>query len=124
MVVGTSLASSVAIDFGKLFSSSFGFLSSYTARVMNRLDALKMRCPLFSRKQTCIGRSPKVGFSDLIPNLLRVNQFVVVSSSGQAVQPFCLQEQPNERPLAVAYGKGVFAGVAKHHIGKVPGPPV
>ena len=40
----------------------------------NGLDALKMRCPLFSRKPTCIGRRPKVGFSDLIPNFLRMNQ--------------------------------------------------
>ena len=40
---------------------------------MNGLDALKMRCPLFSRKQTCIRRRPKVGFSDLIPNFLRMN---------------------------------------------------
>ena len=37
--------------------------------VMNGLDSLKMRCPLFSRKQTCIGRRPKVGFLYLIPTL-------------------------------------------------------
>ena len=46
----------------------------YTAWVMNGLDALKMRCPLFSRKQTCIGRCPKVGFSDWQPEILRMNQ--------------------------------------------------
>src|SRR6202045_4212126 len=42
--------------------------------VLNGLDALKMRCPLFSRKQTCIGRCPKVGFSDWQPEILRMNQ--------------------------------------------------
>src|SRR4030081_2851842 len=49
---------------------------------MNGLDALKMRCPLFSRKQTCIGRCPKVGFSDWQPEILRMNQRS--ESSGRA----------------------------------------
>jgi len=37
-------------------------------------DALEMRCPLLSRKQTSIGRRRKVGFLDLIPKSLRMNQ--------------------------------------------------
>jgi hypothetical protein len=42
--------------------------------VMNGPDALEMRCPLLSRKQTPIGRRRKVGFLDLIPKSLRTNQ--------------------------------------------------
>ncbi|SRR5713101_535858 len=42
--------------------------------VMNGPDALEMRCPLLSRKQTSIGRRRKVGFLDLIPKSLRTNQ--------------------------------------------------
>jgi hypothetical protein len=42
--------------------------------VKNGRDALKMRCPLFSRKQTCIGRCPKVGFSDWQPEILRMKE--------------------------------------------------
>ena len=42
--------------------------------VMNGPDALEMRCPLLSRKQTSIGRRRKVGFLDLIPKSLRKNQ--------------------------------------------------
>ena len=41
---------------------------------MNGPDALEMRCPLLSRKQTSIGRRRKVGFLDLIPKSLRTNQ--------------------------------------------------
>src|SRR5712675_208089 len=74
LVVETSRACSAAIDFGKLFSSSFDFLSFHTARVANGPDALEMRCPLLSRKQTSIGRRRKVGFLDLIPKSLRTNQ--------------------------------------------------
>src|SRR5712692_5523554 len=46
----------------------------HTAWVMNGPDALEMRCPLLSRKQTFIGRRRKVGFLDLIPKSLRTNQ--------------------------------------------------
>src|SRR5260221_5210680 len=42
--------------------------------VMNGPDALEMRCPRLSRKQTSIGRRRKVGFLDLIPKSLRTNQ--------------------------------------------------
>ena len=42
--------------------------------LMNGPDALEMRCPLLSRKQTSIGRRRKVGFLDLIPESLRTNQ--------------------------------------------------
>ncbi len=41
---------------------------------MNGPDALEMRCPRLSRKQTSIGRRRKVGFLDLIPKSLRTNQ--------------------------------------------------
>src|SRR5882757_411497 len=41
---------------------------------MNGPDALEMRRPLLSRKQTSIGRRRKVGFLDLIPKSLRTNQ--------------------------------------------------
>ena len=41
---------------------------------MNGPDALEMRCPLLSGKQTPIGRRRKVGFLDLIPKSLRTNQ--------------------------------------------------
>jgi hypothetical protein len=41
---------------------------------MNGPDALELRCPLLSRKQTSIGRRRKVGFLDLIPKSLRTNQ--------------------------------------------------
>jgi hypothetical protein len=42
--------------------------------VLNGPEALEMRCPLLSRKQTSIGRRRKVGFLDLIPKSLRTNQ--------------------------------------------------
>src|SRR5260370_23408436 len=42
--------------------------------VMYGPDALEMRCPLLSRKQTSIGHRRKVGFLDLIPKSLRANE--------------------------------------------------
>ena len=42
--------------------------------LMNGPDALEMRCPLLSRKQTSIGRRRKVGFLYLIPALCITNQ--------------------------------------------------
>jgi hypothetical protein len=56
-----------------IFQAAFS-AAAQAAWVKNGPDALEIGCPLFSRKQTCIGRRPKVGFSDLIPNFLRMNQ--------------------------------------------------
>jgi hypothetical protein len=52
MVVETLLACSVAIDFGKLFSSSFGFLSFYTARVKTGPDGLETPLPVCPGERT------------------------------------------------------------------------
>ena len=53
----------------------------HAARVMNGPDALEMRCPLLSRKQTSIGSRRKVGFLDLIPKSLRTNHALQMSMS-------------------------------------------
>jgi hypothetical protein len=52
LVVEASCAWSVAIDFGKLFSSSFNFSSSYTARVKLGSEGSETRLPLYPRDQT------------------------------------------------------------------------
>src|ERR1700674_1315306 len=52
LIVQASWACSVAIDFGKLFSSSFNFSSFYTARVKNGNGNPKIRLPPYPRKRT------------------------------------------------------------------------
>jgi hypothetical protein len=54
LVVEISQAYSAAIDFGKLFSLSFDFLSFHTARVKNGPDAIEMGCLRYPQKQTSV----------------------------------------------------------------------
>jgi hypothetical protein len=51
----TSRACSVAIDFGKLFSSSFDFLSFHTARVIFGSRAIRLRGLLYPRGTDIVG---------------------------------------------------------------------
>src|ERR1700680_739597 len=51
LIVQASWACSVAIDFGKLFSSSFNFSSFYTARVNRYQNGPSARRPLSPRKR-------------------------------------------------------------------------
>src|SRR6266436_8987869 len=60
LVVEASWAWSVAIDFGKLFSSSFNFSSFYTARVNRVILTMHPPLPIYPDKQKfsgSIGRS-------------------------------------------------------------------
>ena len=61
LVVKISQAYSAAIDFGKLFSSSFDFLSFHTSRVKNGPDALEMGCLRFPDSELRTSREVRFG---------------------------------------------------------------